>query len=185
MTRTDAYLWFILSLWLLLASVGCSVFGPQPEPGWIEYNLTEQDEAVTRTVTVRATNDGNPAGGTRLKLSPDGAVEGSTGSTHGVDQALEQLSFMPWVGVGLIVFGGLSIVARAWFPIIPISASIVCVAGGAALVWMPVFIDRITGWGLVALIVGGVVVFYGPALIDNWRKLHDGEERKAKRKETA
>jgi len=101
----------------------------------------------------------------------DGSLRASTGARQQVDQVgLRRTGIVTWSGVGLCVLGATLIVARAWLPVIPMSASIAAIGVGVGLLWLPAVIEQYT-WLLVAS--GGLIaILYLTGGIDNWLKLH-------------
>lgn len=96
----------------------------------------------------------------------------STGAVQEMDLVITELGkYSAYLGGGLIGLGVLSLVFRMWFPVIPFTASILLVASGAGVMFLPVLFDRYSGYLLVGL---GVVLYlwiYG--LRDNNVKLKE------------
>ncbi len=96
-----------------------------------------------------------------------GASSGG-GSTD--DQALSGLSSSAyWWGGVMIAIGIGSLIARLWLPVIPITASVYLLAGGAALMVFPVLVDRYLGYAVAGCAVAGGLYLYG--WWDNRKKL--------------
>lgn len=94
----------------------------------------------------------------------------SSGAGQGVDQSLAALSSTTsWPAIALIVAGLGSLIGSAWLPFLPRSTSVVLIAGGAALLAFPVFLDRYSLWILAAS--AGLLGLYMYGIWDNKRKL--------------
>jgi hypothetical protein len=93
----------------------------------------------------------------------------STGSQQTHDFAAEaQSRSLTWVGIALILAGIGSVVARAWFPIIPLQASLLSIVAGVAFLMLPNLLDNpLFMWGSLATLVALGAV----GLMDNRHKL--------------
>ena len=106
-----------------------------------------------------------------LDLSEDGVA--SAGPGRKKDLAIEQLGSLTWIGGLTMLVGGLSIIARLWFPIIPISASVVLIGLGAVICFIPKVVQE--AWWVV-LIAGIVAVgLYAWGLWDNRKLIRRGQ----------
>lgn len=81
----------------------------------------------------------------------------STGAVQEMDLVITELGkYSAYLGGGLIGLGVLSLVLRMWFPVVPFTASILLVASGAGVMFLPILFDRYSGYLLVGL---GVVLY--------------------------
>jgi hypothetical protein len=142
---------FVLVLVLVLA--GCT------QQGYIKVHRVDEDG--TRK-TIQTTEVKQPAGAiapASLTMGMDHAatqpasLSASTGAGQPLDQALAQLSHLPTIGIGLCVIGVLLIVAKAWFPLLPLELGIGLMLLGGAIIMLPMLLDRYM-WVLVIALVG-------------------------------
>lgn len=146
-----------------------------------ESRVTETRPDGTTVVTERRIESEvrtppNPVSPGTAEAGSRGA-SASTGNQAADDQALAQLAWMPWAGVAMIAVGALSIIGRAWLPvlaILPLGASWALIAAGAGLLVLPLLLDRYSAWILFALLGGvALAVAWGMGLFDNIRtRLH-------------
>ena len=158
-------LWVVI---ILLCMASCAPVG-----SIITEKVTAPDGTVTERVEVTQPKDPvSPA--TVEKGSPkskDPVFSASTGATQKVDRAaIKRVGIVTWAGIGLCVVAGVLIVGRAWFPIIPINATIVAGAIGVGLLFLP---SLFTPWVTWILVGAGVLVavLYLTGVLDNWKKL--------------
>lgn len=95
----------------------------------------------------------------------DGDISATVSPPFQPDTAIEQLAAIPLIGVGLIVTGVGALVLRAWFPIVPITASLAAMATGAALFAVPKLVQE--AWWLIGLVLLGLAVMYAISFFDN------------------
>lgn len=159
----------IITVILLALLPGCASC-ERSDPGEFFYKRTTATDPATgivyEHVEVNGRNDGNPKGGVTVNVNGDGSVTSSTGGAWGIDQAIAQLKPLTWLGAGLIIIGVGSIVARRWFPIIPITASYAGILTGIAFLFIPTAFDRYSHW----IMLGGVstvAVLYLVGAFDN------------------
>lgn len=93
-------------------------------------------------------------------------LETSTGNDQQHNLVAEaQGRTLTWIGVALLVLGGIGWIAKAWLPVIPVSACIVAASLGLALLALPhLFASPVFLWGSLGVI--GLVAFIG------WRDNH-------------
>jgi len=141
----------LLLLFVVLMLLACSGRGKViAERIWPD-GRSERVEAVTPPKAI------SPASVSAGQTGDNWSFHASSGSGQPRDNALSSLSSLPMVGVGLMVVGIGLLIAKTWFPIIPMEAGFGLAALGAALIAAPVLIDRYA-W-LLALGVGLVFVF--------------------------
>lgn len=150
-----------ISALAVLALAGCN------SPGRIVTHRSLADGTVERVEVRQPSKPIAPA------ILRDGSLQASTGQQDAPDQALAQLSWMPWVGTALIVVGVLSIVGRAWLPflaVLPLGASWALIAAGGGLLVMPMLLDRYSGLILLSIVAGvALLVAWWVGLFDNIR----------------
>jgi hypothetical protein len=95
----------------------------------------------------------------------------SSGAAQEVDTAgIRRVEILTWSGIALCVIGGACMIARIWFPILPMSASLVAIGLGVTMILLPDIFDQVPYllWGAIGLLA--VLFIWGP--FDNWRKLN-------------
>ncbi len=158
----------ILALILVTALSGCHQW--EYPAGHSLFDQTEvtttkyRDDGKPDTVTTnRAThtemqNDADPKGPLAGTQGPSG-VTLNTGGSWGIDQVLKQLDIVVVLGCILILAGVVSFIARFWFPIVPITASVYMVIAGVGMLFLPKLIDGTPIWLIIGIIVTGAVLW--------------------------
>lgn len=150
MVKLIATIWLLVAVLLL---VGCA------QTGYIKVHRIDEQEGRK---TVQMTEVRQPTGAiapASLAMNIDPAVtqpsglSASTGASQPLDQALAQLSSLPLIGVGLCVVGLLLIVAKAWFPLLPLELGIGLMLLGVAIIMLPMLLDRYM-WVLIIAAIG-------------------------------
>jgi hypothetical protein len=137
-----------------------------------EYNVDGSEKSRT---TVNAKNDSDPKEGLKVAVKPDGELAMNTGASHKTSIAFDQLKI--WGGL-LIAAGVALMIARAYLPVIPIGASVLCLGVGVVMLVMDKIAAAFSTLMLIGLIVGGLACVFVPGLLDNLFKV--GETKKAK-----
>ncbi len=122
---------------------------------------TTTEDQTKGKIILDVTQPSNPAEGASVVVN---GIRAQIGSSHGQDQALAQLQPLTWAGIIACVAGVGLMIARAWLPIIPVSASLLTLALGAGFIAMPMLLDRYLGWiafggGVVLVIVAGFFAY--------------------------
>lgn len=100
-----------------------------------------------------------------------GAEDGTRGASSGrrqvVDQVgLAQVRHQAWAGYALVLIGLGSLVARAWFPVAPLSVSVIAIGLGAFFIMAPP-VTPLMFYGGLGVLGAGAFLAFG----DNWVKV--------------
>lgn len=159
--------WVCVSL-LILIVAGCALSRPA-----IIAKGYENDKIVSEIKVI------GEAGSIEPIQFNSNTWSASTGKQQGFDQALSSMSqYSNWLGGGLIGLGIISVIVRMWIPLIPFTASILLVASGAGVMYLPVLLDRYGTYLLLGLAGIGYLWFHG--YMDN-KKLEDEIPKRIKR----
>lgn len=110
----------------------------------------------------------SPATLNQTRQGTDYTLAMSTGSRQPRDPTADrQTGILTWVGVGLMALGVATAIARAWFPLIPLAASVGVAAFGLFLVVLPQLLTKLTSWP--ALIAGAILATVAAVYLIGWR----------------
>jgi hypothetical protein len=136
----------IVGISLLVFLMGCAL--TRPSISIKEY----QDDKIKNEIHIT----GEPGSVEPLTFkSTEWSV--STGAVQEIDQVITELGkYSAYLGGGLIGLGVLSLVLRMWFPVVPVTASVLLIASGAGVMFLPVLFDRYSGYLFIGL---GIILY--------------------------
>lgn len=105
------------------------------------------------------------SGYTDAKMGPTVVRKGqnisvNAGVPNKVDQALRQLSFLPWLGGACVLVGMGLLVAKRWLPLLPSNAAWILLVGGVCITALPLFLDRFLNPVIAVLALVGLGLVY-------------------------
>lgn len=167
----------VLAAILMMLLVGCGYTG-KPHATYRKTSVVESlgptPSTTTTTTEIKVEGPHGAVTPASVQLA-DGMIFGTSGARQETDQALAALSkSTSWLAIALVLAGVGSIAARMWLPIIPVNASVLLIAAGVAVWFLPILFDRYSLYLFIGLGVIGAMYAYG--IFDN-RKLAKGDSQ--------
>lgn len=122
----------------------------------------------------KGTQPDTPAGPATASLDEKGGGKASVPQTEAapapptpVDEAF---GVAIYIGIGLIVFGAVSLFAKKWFPTVPFGLSVSMIVTGVGVMFLASLFDSTPWWAWFAVGGAGLGVAWAAGAFDNWRQ---------------
>jgi hypothetical protein len=175
----------VISLFLLFC-VGCTqdgfivtetvrtttfAFLPPVAPATQPASVPIKVEEKTRTTVHQPRGADVPATVVTATSNAGMRTNISTGAVPSIDQALTQLQYLPYIGIGICVLGLGLLAVKKWIPDFPLIVVVLAEGLGMGLIAAPTLIDRyvwvMVAWGSLLLLLGVIALVYY-AYRNNW-----------------